>query len=89
MGLSGLEVVTGNSPSDSNASKAAAAVCPQASAGWRRRRTDSIGLADSVTVVGGGPANGGKGWLAYAKEIGPNPQSWELAVYAICATVAA
>ncbi|HET9288855.1 MAG TPA: hypothetical protein VFO26_14975 [Gaiella sp.] len=90
-GLSGLDVVTGTSPSDSSASKAAAAVCPQGKRvlGGGALATDSIGLADSVSVVGGGPANGGKGWLAYAKEIGPNPQSWELAVYAICATPAA
>lgn len=90
-GLAAIEVVTGKSANDSSASKVAAAVCPAGKhvLGGGAIATDAIGLADGVSVIGGGPANGGKGWLAYAKELDPNPQAWELSVYAICATVAA
>ena len=78
------------SASDSSGSKAAAATCPAGKhvTGGGAATNDAIGLADNVAVVADGPANGGKGWLAYAKEIGPMPRNWQLTAYAVCATVA-
>lgn len=86
-GLSGIEIVTGKSVNDSSFSKAASAKCPASKhvLGGGAYAMDSLNLA---AVVGDGPANGGKAWLGYAREVlGSNPQSWQLHVYAICATV--
>jgi hypothetical protein len=85
--------VTRTSGIDSSSSKVAGVTCPagKRATGGGAVATDATGLADNVTVVGDGPsngANGTKGWLAYAKEIGPMPYSWQLSVYVVCATVA-
>jgi hypothetical protein len=89
-GLSGIQIVSGKSVNDSSTSKAAAAHCPAGThvLGGGGVATDSNGGSYNLAVVGGGPANGGKGWLGYAKELGPSPLAWQLTVYAICATVA-
>ena len=88
-GLSGIEIVGGKSVNDSSFSKAASAKCSAGKhvLGGGAYAMDSLNLS---AVVGDGPANGGKAWLGYAREVlGSNPQAWQLHVYAICATVPA
>jgi Collagen triple helix repeat (20 copies) len=87
-GLSGIEIASGQSVSSSSFSKAASAQCPAGKhvLGGGAYAMDSLNLSQ---VVGDAPANGGKAWLAWAREVGSNPQAWQLQVYAICAIVPA
>ena len=82
-------IVSGKSVKDSSFSKAASAACPAGThaLGGGAYVTDPFNLS---AVVGDAPANAGKGWIAWAKEVlGSNPQAWQLNVFAICAKVAA
>jgi hypothetical protein len=85
-GVSGLEIVTGFSASDSQPSKQAFAECPSG-------KTPIAGGA-KLNVLGAGtpalqasiPLN--QGWKAWASEPVPYAGNWEVAAYVVCAMVA-
>jgi hypothetical protein len=85
-GVSGLEVLTVASATDSSQTKSVTATCP---AGKRvvggGARATGAGVTE-VSVTENYPASTNQ-WTASAREVNAVGGSWSLSVYALCATV--
>jgi hypothetical protein len=85
-GVSGLEIVTVASATDSSATKSVTATCPgtKRAIGGGARATVPTGA--DIAVHETYPASTNQ-WTAVAREINPIGGSWSLSAYALCATV--
>jgi hypothetical protein len=89
-GLSGLSLVTANSPMDSTDKSAILAKCPSGKRAVGGGASLISGPVDKLALGRTAPSgNPPTGWRAGALEVnGGTTDDWQLAVYALCATVA-
>jgi len=86
-GVSGREIVTQVSATDSMEAKGVAAVCPAGKVPIAGGGRVSVSLTGGPVLVWSAPS-AANGWIAQAVEAAAFPGTWSVTAYAICATVA-
>jgi hypothetical protein len=85
-GLSGLQVVNGNSNSDSSALKTLGIDCPTGKKAIGGGAVQNA-AGDPIAIINSSP-KGDTGWTGQAREMVGTNASWSMSVYVVCATVA-